>query len=55
MNKINLSIELIKDSGIEHEFRTTQVPDLVNDEDIRLIKDWIKEPIRIQTYQKIST
>lgn len=40
--KIQQSIDLIKGSGIEYEFRTTVVPSLFSKEDILAIGRWIK-------------
>ena len=40
MNKIQQSIDILKASDIEYEFRTTFSPDLVHD-DIRQIAKWI--------------
>ncbi len=37
INRLEESIELIKNSGIEHEFRTTCVPSLVDSKDIEKI------------------
>lgn len=41
IDKIQKSIDLIKNSGIDYEFRTTVVPDLVRKEDIKEIGLWI--------------
>ncbi|MFH1100476.1 MAG: anaerobic ribonucleoside-triphosphate reductase activating protein [Methanobacteriota archaeon] len=40
--KIAQSIELIKNAGIDYEFRTTVVPDLLKQEDIVEIAQWIQ-------------
>lgn len=40
--KIEQSIELIKQSKIAYEFRTTLVPGLVDEEEIRKIGQWLK-------------
>jgi len=40
--KIAQSIELIKNSEVEYEFRTTVVPDLLQQEDIVEIAQWIQ-------------
>ena len=40
--KIQKSIELIKGSGVEHEFRTTVIPSLVGKKEIFLIGKWLK-------------
>ncbi len=39
--KIRESIKLIKESGVEHEFRTTVVPGLIGKEDIKKITELI--------------
>ncbi|MEK6843562.1 MAG: anaerobic ribonucleoside-triphosphate reductase activating protein [Candidatus Micrarchaeota archaeon] len=41
-NKISQSIEMIKNSGINYEFRTTVVPRLLNEEDLMEIGETIK-------------
>jgi pyruvate formate lyase activating enzyme len=38
---INRTIEMIKNSGIDYEFRTTIVPSLHEEADIREIAEWI--------------
>src|SRR6056297_343553 len=43
INKIEKSINLLKKSGIDHEFRTTLVPSLLDKEDIIKIGKWIGE------------
>lgn len=42
MDKIERSIQIIKDSGIEHEFRTTFVPKLHTIEEVKNIGEWLK-------------
>lgn len=42
LEKINQSINLIKNSGIDYEFRTTVVPGLVEKEDIEEIGRWLQ-------------
>ncbi|MCG2696081.1 MAG: anaerobic ribonucleoside-triphosphate reductase activating protein [Candidatus Portnoybacteria bacterium] len=42
LNKIKKSVELIKTSGIDYEFRTTIVPGLVEKDDIEKIGQWLK-------------
>ena len=42
MNNIEESIRLIRDSGIDYEFRTTIVPKLLKKEDIIKIGEWLK-------------
>lgn len=41
MNKIQASIDILKEGRVDYEFRTTFSPDLVHD-DIRQIAKWIK-------------
>lgn len=41
-DKIQKSIELIKNSGIEYEFRTTVIPGIVGKKEIFLIGRWLK-------------
>ncbi len=40
--KIQESIDLIKNSGVEYEFRTTVIPSLVGKKEIFLIGKWLK-------------
>ena len=40
--KIKESVELIKNSGKDYEFRTTLVRSLTNDEDLKEICEWLK-------------
>jgi len=42
LKKINLSIDTLKKSGIDFEFRTTIVPEMLDREDIFKIAKWIK-------------
>ena len=51
--KIRQSIDLIRDSGLDHEFRTTIVPGLLTQEDIEEILSLIKGSRRyaLQTFQ----
>jgi len=42
IEKIKKSVELIKNSGIDYEFRTTIVPGLVEKEDIEQIGIWLR-------------
>lgn len=42
LDNINKSVDILKDSGIEHEFRTTMVPKLLKKEDILKIVHWIR-------------
>lgn len=41
--KIQASIDLIKQAGIPHQYRTTYDKRYLNDTDIEKIKDWIKD------------
>jgi pyruvate formate lyase activating enzyme len=41
-DKIQKSIELIRNSGIEYEFRTTVIPGIVGKKEIFLIGKWLK-------------
>lgn len=40
-DKISKSVDLIKNSGIDYEFRTTVVPGIVEKEDIQKIAEWL--------------
>ena len=42
LEKIKKSVEIIKNSGIDYEFRTTVVPGLINKKDIEEIGEWFK-------------
>jgi len=44
--KIQLSIDLIRDSGIDYEFRTTVVPDFFSEDDAHAIGKWLKHSKR---------
>lgn len=41
-NRVKKSVEIIKNSGIDYEFRTTVVPGLVENSDIEKIGKWLK-------------
>lgn len=41
--KIQASIDIIKSSGLPHQFRTTVFKKYITDLDIELIKEWIKD------------
>ena len=43
VKKIQKSIDIIKNSGIEYEFRTTFIPDFLKKEDIVEIGKWLKD------------
>ena len=42
INSIRKSVELIKNSGVDYEFRTTIVPKLLSKEDLLQIFEWLK-------------
>lgn len=42
IEKIKRNVELIKNSGIDYEFRTTVVPGVVEKEDIEKIGEWLQ-------------
>jgi len=54
---IQESISLIKNSGLDYEFRTTVAPEIVTEEDIFQIVDWIKpaQAYFLQTFKGIKT
>jgi pyruvate formate lyase activating enzyme len=41
-NNIKESVEIIRKSGIDYEFRTTVVPKLIKKDDIKRIGEWLK-------------
>ena len=43
IKKIQKSIDVIKNSGVDYEFRTTFVPDLLTKDDIVEIGKWLKD------------
>ena len=51
LEKIKKSVDLIKNSGIDYEFRTTVVPGLVEKEDIEKIGEWLKGAKKIVLQQ----
>lgn len=53
MDDIKQSINIIKNSGIPHEFRTTKIDDL-SDEDIEQIRLYTGEDISIQEYRRVA-
>ncbi len=53
VSKIKKSIEIIKNSKVSHQFRTTIVPNLVNPEDIKELSLRIGESIITQEYRQI--
>lgn len=54
IGKIDKSIELLKQDKIDYEFRTTLVADILDEQDILIIVDWIKFAPRyhLQRFQK---
>lgn len=40
--KIRKSVEIIRGSGVDYEFRTTVVPGLIEEEDVGRIANWLK-------------
>ena len=50
-NRVKKSVEIIKNSGIDYEFRTTVVPGLVEKEDIEKIGKWLKGAKKIALQQ----
>lgn len=55
IKKIERSIEIIRESGIAHEFRTTVVPGVVLAEDIQKIGTWLRGTRRFTLQQFRST
>ena len=57
MEKIERSVEILKSSNIDYEFRTTVVPDILKKEDILKIVDWIKPAKKyyLQNYRAEKT
>ncbi len=53
-SRIERSISLIRDSGLEHQFRTTVVTGLVDADEIRLMESLTGEPIVLQEYRNIE-
>ena len=43
LQKIKESVELIKNSGLGYEFRTTVVPEFFSEEDAKKIGEWLKD------------
>ncbi|HUT96395.1 MAG TPA: anaerobic ribonucleoside-triphosphate reductase activating protein [Candidatus Paceibacterota bacterium] len=52
-NRVKQSVDLIKNSGIDYEFRTTVVPGLVEKDDIEKIGQWLQgaKKIALQQFQ----
>ncbi|MBD3310267.1 anaerobic ribonucleoside-triphosphate reductase activating protein [Candidatus Woesearchaeota archaeon] len=49
--KIKKSVELIKQSGIDHEFRATVLPDFFDTEEAKKISEWLKGAKRFALQQ----
>lgn len=56
ISRIQLSIDLIKNSGIPYEFRTTAVPGLHTEKDFSEIADWLSgaDAYYLQEYREIK-
>jgi pyruvate formate lyase activating enzyme len=54
VDKIKKSIEIIKSSGLPHQFRTTMVPGLVIEEEIKSLSRELGEDIVMQEYRDFS-
>jgi pyruvate formate lyase activating enzyme len=57
LNKIQKSVDIIRDSKIEYEFRTTIVPGLLSAGDVLTICNWLKGSKRfyIQQFRPVTT
>ena len=57
IDKIKKSVKLIKNSGVDYEFRTTVVPGLIEKEDIEKIGKWLKgvKKITLQQFRNKET
>ena len=57
LNKLSRTISLIIDSGLEHEFRTTVVPGILEDQDLSRMGEWVKGAKRyfIQQFRATDT
>ncbi len=42
ISRIKRSVEIIKSSGVEHEFRTTVLPRLIGKDDVKSIAGWLR-------------
>lgn len=42
LGDISKSVDLIRSSSLDYEFRTTVIPDLINDQEIKKIGEWLK-------------
>ncbi len=56
IERIKLSVDLIRNSGIDYEFRTTAVPGLHKEKDFNDIAKWLKgaESYYLQEYREIK-
>ncbi len=56
MDRIDLSVNLIRNSRIDYEFRTTVVPGMHTEEDFKKIADWLKGAKKycLQEYRDIK-
>ncbi|MCD6149265.1 anaerobic ribonucleoside-triphosphate reductase activating protein [bacterium] len=56
MDRINLSVDLIRNSRIDYEFRTTAVPGMHTEDDFKKIADWLKGAKKycLQEYRDIK-
>ncbi|HEB01381.1 MAG TPA: anaerobic ribonucleoside-triphosphate reductase activating protein [Candidatus Portnoybacteria bacterium] len=57
LKNIQKSIELIKNSGLDYQFRTTVVPGLIDEKEIKKIGQWIKgaKEFAVQQFQTTKT
>jgi pyruvate formate lyase activating enzyme len=57
VKNVDLSIKILKESKINYEFRTTLAPEILSEEDIIAIVDWIKPASRyyLQRFQNNKT
>ncbi len=51
IKRIKKSIKIIQDSGVRHQFRTTLVPGLVEENEIKIIEEDLEEEILFQEYR----
>jgi pyruvate formate lyase activating enzyme len=54
LDKIKLSVEIIKKSRIPHTFRTTVVPSLIEAYDLSQIEEFLGEKLILQDYRPVS-
>lgn len=57
MGRLERSIELLRTASVPYEFRTTVVPDLLNEDDIEAIAAWIEGARRyvLQQFRPLNT